>query len=100
MSPTSPMPQRRVLGLTVLFVALVVLVISVVLMVQNVKAKPRSIWIAESSAQTGWQTLAYRDAQVDVPGDWERMDVSNCDAKVDGWAPPGATDCDLDDGMV
>jgi len=96
-----PLPQSRVLGLTILFVAVVALVVSILLVVSTDPAQPRSTRVGESTEHVGWQSIVYRDAQVDVPGDWERMDASECGGRVDGWGPATTAACGGgEDGVV
>ncbi|WP_300681014.1 hypothetical protein [Nocardioides sp.] len=95
MSSSTSVSQARVLGLTVLFVALVAAVVSAVLMIQHVEAQPRSIRIGDTAGHAGWQTVGYGDVQVSIPGDWKRLDIDGCESKPDAWAPKDTPACDL-----
>ncbi|GGD08316.1 hypothetical protein [Nocardioides daphniae] len=41
----------------------------------------------------GWKTLAYESVEVDVPGDWQRLDMDDCEWQFERWAPPGTDPC-------
>ncbi len=50
--------------------------------------------VAESAGAAGWKTLAYEGVSVDVPSDWERLDMADCEFSFERWAPPGTPPCD------
>jgi hypothetical protein len=55
---------------------------------------------AARSAEPGWKTIEYRGVQLDVPSDWERLDLSECEFRSERWAPPGSPPCDFEGGAV
>ena len=57
---------------------------------------PRAEVIAESADASEWKTLAYEGVSVDIPSDWERLDMGDCEFRFERWAPPGVPPCDPD----
>ena len=57
---------------------------------------PRGEVIAESADASGWKTLAYEGVSVDIPSDWKRLDMGDCEFRFERWAPPGVPPCDPD----
>jgi hypothetical protein len=48
----------------------------------------------------GWQTVEYRNVQVDVPADWVRVDTGKCEFQSVQWAPAGLPPCRMTAGVV
>ena len=88
------MPVRRSARLSLFGAALVVLLAAGVGL--YVTRDPRAEVIGESADATGWKPLAYEGVSVDVPSDWERLDMSDCEFRFERWAPPGVAPCDPD----
>lgn len=53
---------------------------------------PRAEVVGDSS-RDGWHTIEYDGAQVDIPGDWELVDPSECEFQFETWAPPATAGC-------
>jgi hypothetical protein len=51
------------------------------------------------STDDGWQQVSYRGVTVELPPDWERLDVADCDFPLERWATAGVA-CDDDAGLV
>ncbi len=88
------LPVRRGARLWLVGAALVVLLAAGV--GWYVARDPRADVIGPSADATGWKTLAYEGVSVDVPTDWERLDMSDCEFRFERWAPPGVAPCDPD----
>lgn len=62
---------------------------------------PGAVVIAESADASGWKTLAYEGVTVDIPSDWERLDMGDCEFRFERWAPPAVPPCEPDaEGMA
>ena len=57
---------------------------------------PRAEVIGEPADAPGWKTLAYEGVRVDIPSDWERLDMGGCEFRFERWAPPEVPPCDPD----
>lgn len=88
------MPARRSARISLFGAAFAVLLAAGVGM--YVTRDPHADVIDESAAATGWKTLAYEGVSVDVPSDWERLDMGDCEFRFERWAPPGVPACDPD----
>ncbi|MFL6021905.1 MAG: hypothetical protein ACJ72O_01060 [Marmoricola sp.] len=47
----------------------------------------------------GWKTIEYQDVRVDIPADWERRDLSDCEFQYERWAGPRAKPCEFTEGL-
>jgi hypothetical protein len=47
----------------------------------------------------GWQQITYRGVDLEVPPDWERLDVSGCEVGPERWGPAGTDPCAGDVGL-
>lgn len=49
--------------------------------------------VGDAESRVGWQTIKYEDVRVDIPGEWRRMDTSDCPFQVERWGEPGSDSC-------
>lgn len=56
--------------------------------------------VGESSTREGWKTIEYQRVQVDVPADWQRVDMDNCGFHFEHWGPPDSADCGSGGGVA
>jgi hypothetical protein len=47
----------------------------------------------------GWQVVAYRGVNLEVPPDWRRLDMSSCTSELERWGPAGLDPCAPDAGL-
>ena len=52
-----------------------------------------------ASTADGWKAIEYGGVQVDIPADWTRSDVENCEFQFERWTPPGLRPCGPDGGV-
>ncbi len=55
--------------------------------------------VGDGSAQEGWQTIQYEGVRVDIPDDWERSDMDDCEFQSEHWAPPDSPECGRGGGI-
>ena len=80
--------------------AVCVALLAAVLIWLKVTGDPPSEVAVHPPADDGWQTVEYRDIQVDVPSAWERLDMSGCEFQFVQWAPPDSGPCGLQGGAA
>ncbi|HSE08404.1 MAG TPA: hypothetical protein VLB29_07040 [Nocardioidaceae bacterium] len=88
------MPARRSVRI-LLFGAALALLLAVGLGLYALRDS-RARVIDESTDATGWKTLEYEGVRVNIPSDWERLDMGGCDFRFERWAPQGVSPCDPD----
>ncbi|MET0839500.1 MAG: hypothetical protein ABWY19_12000 [Marmoricola sp.] len=47
-----------------------------------------------------WKTIEHEGVRVDIPGDWEGADVSDCEFRFVRWTPPDADPCGNGGGVA
>lgn len=61
---------------------------------------PRAEVVTDSSAPQGWQTIDFEGIRVDIPADWERSDMDDCEFRFEHWASPGSPACGSSGGVA
>jgi hypothetical protein len=51
------------------------------------------------STDDGWQQVSYRGVTVELPPDWERLDMASCQASLEHWGPVELDPCADDVGL-
>ena len=51
------------------------------------------------SADDGWQLVSYRGVTVELPPEWDRLDMAGCEFQLERWGSPGL-ECVDDGGLV
>ena len=49
--------------------------------------------IVEQNAEASHKTIEYHGVEVEIPSEWERADLSDCEFQFEHWGPPGDSDC-------
>lgn len=52
--------------------------------------------VDESDERGGWKTINYQGVGVDIPAEWQRLDVGDCEFRFQRWAPSGTPACEPD----
>ena len=55
--------------------------------------------VAIDSTADGWKTVEYQGVKVDIPADWTRADMENCEFQFERWTPPDVPACSPDGGV-
>jgi hypothetical protein len=51
------------------------------------------------STDDGWQQVTYRGVDLEVPPEWTRLDMAECDFSPEHWGPAGLGPCADDIGL-
>jgi hypothetical protein len=51
------------------------------------------------SADDGWQLVSYRGVTVELPPEWERLDMASCQGAMEHWGPVDLDPCADDVGL-
>jgi hypothetical protein len=92
---SSVMPTRRRTRLS-LFGTAVAVLFAAGLGLSAMQDDPGAELIGDAANAPGWKTLAYEGVKVDIPADWERVDMGGCEFRFERWAPPKTPPCDPD----
>jgi hypothetical protein len=51
------------------------------------------------TTEDGWKQVTYRGVDLEVPGEWERLDATGCTEDVEHWGPADLDPCAADRGL-
>jgi hypothetical protein len=54
---------------------------------------------ATGTTDDGWQQVTYRGVDLEVPGEWQRLDATGCVSDVEHWGPADLDPCADDRGL-
>jgi hypothetical protein len=61
--------------------------------VRYADSKPRADVVDGATTSGEWKTIEYEGVRVDIPAEWQRFDMDDCEFRFERWGAPGSDRC-------